>query len=286
MHSPISTSASLPVDVGLVAGGDPVAHSQALGAGEGEDVAAVGAALADNGDVTGRRRAAVHAARKGRVEVGGGVEDAQAVGADDPQAAAPGDLAHPRLQGFTLWAGLGEARGEHHRGFHTPGRAGFERVGHQHRRHRHDGAVDRARNLGDRGIGRQALHRLPVRVDRIDRSRKARLQHVAQRPPADPRRIAGGAQNRHRSRVEQRPEIGYGRSRGALRSGGIGQSGLPVLAPRLLARSHRSGKRARPGNPKIRRPRTRLYPNGDPLHTYHMQRDTRPGRWPGRQDRG
>ena len=88
--------------------------------------------------------------------------------------------------------------------------------------------VDGARGRLDRGIGLQALDRVPVWVDRVDRPFEAGLEHVAQRPPADARGIGRGPENGHRARLEQRPQIGHGCGFASLWGHGIGHSGLPV----------------------------------------------------------
>ena len=58
-----------------------------------------------------------------------------------------------------------------------------------------DRDVRRLRQVGDRGIGLQALHLGAVRIDRIKRARESLRAHIGDRPAADPRRIGRSAEH-------------------------------------------------------------------------------------------
>ena len=81
-----------------------------------------------------------------------------------------------------------------------------------------DRDVRRFRQVGDRGIGLQALHLGAVRIDRIERALEALRLHIGDRPAADAGRVGRGAEHGDRTRRQQWREAG--KARGCIGHGG------------------------------------------------------------------
>ena len=151
-------------DVGAVAGRDERRQAQAAAGHVLQDRHAERAGLAEEAGPAARR----HHRRQRGVErvVGGGVDDAQRVGADEPQ---PVGAAHPHqlaLQPAALVAGLGEPGGDHHEPVHALVGAVEHHVGHRLGRYGDHGDVDLVGDVADAVVGRHARHRARPRSSR------------------------------------------------------------------------------------------------------------------------
>ena len=112
---------------------------------------------------------------------------------------------------FALCFGVGglAESGSHHQGDLHAARGALV-----HARHRHvagdgdDGDLRRIRQLGEAGIGFEALRLAAIRVDRIDLALVAELRQVEQRPPADLVGVLGGADDGDGGGLEGGPEGG------------------------------------------------------------------------------
>ena len=136
-----------------------------------------------------------------------GVDHAEAVGPEDADAEPAGGGQHPGLFGLALGAGLGEAgRDDHDRGH--PGPAAL--LDHRHhlgRRHAHHGEVDLVGDVEHRRIRPDAGHGCRLGVHGMDGAAERTAgrpgEQVAQDPVADAARRPAGADDRHRSGLEQ-----------------------------------------------------------------------------------
>ena len=98
------------IEVGLVAHGDEFGEADLLALGVFQGRHPHGAALGDQGDVAGPG----HQPGEGAVQrdFGGGIDDAQAVGPQEADAAGPGRLQNLLFQGHSGAAQFLEARGD------------------------------------------------------------------------------------------------------------------------------------------------------------------------------
>jgi hypothetical protein len=120
-------------------------------------------------------------------------------------------LDHRLLRAPPRLARLGEARREDHRRTHPRAHAVVDRRRHRRGRHRQHREVDRATDLRERPPGLEAHD---LRVPRVDREALDRWHRTVAGPrgqvsdhaPAELRRILGGADDRDRTRLEQRPQ--------------------------------------------------------------------------------
>jgi hypothetical protein len=110
------------------------------------------------------------------------VEQAEAIRAAQPHAAPSRDVGQMLLHCSALPAGFGKPGGEHDDGAHPFGDRGLERRDRERRRHRNQREFDLIRNRRQIGIGPHPLHRVAVRVDRIEPACVARFEEIAQRP--------------------------------------------------------------------------------------------------------
>ena len=187
-------------EVGLVPDGDERGDPHPAGAGELDSGDAEGSALRHQPDGPGRRQAG----GEGGVEADSrrGVEDAEAVGADQPHPRLAADVEQLPLPAATLLAHLGEAGGDHDQRLDAGGGA---LAGDLH--HLGGGNGDH-RQLGRRGQGpdrRVGGHRLDHRggpVDRVDRSLEIAVEQVPEDAAADRGGGAGSADHRHRLRLQ------------------------------------------------------------------------------------
>ena len=115
------------------------------------------AALGEERDVTGGRRAR-HERRVER-HPRRGVQDAQAVRADQPHAMAPADLHQLALTAHAGGTDLREARGDHDEAPHAGGSTLPRRIKHGDRGDRDDGQLDGFGKLAHRVEGGHRLHR-------------------------------------------------------------------------------------------------------------------------------
>ncbi len=140
------------------------------------------------------------------LRVGG--DQAEGVGADHPHAGRPGLADQGALAVAALGAGLGVAGGDHHQSLDAVRTALGDRLGHGGGGHRDHREVDRAGDLQDRAVHREAVELgagRGVAVHRVDRAvgRGEAGEQVAQQGPADGLRGAGGADHGDRARSEQ-----------------------------------------------------------------------------------
>ncbi len=142
--------------------------------------------------------------REGGVELdaGLGVDDAQAVGTDEPHAVALNALAQRRLARGPLGAGLLEAGADHHHRLDAVAPAGLDDREHVRRRDDDHGEIHRAGHVGDGRIGLDRLDHLGLGVHREDRAVESPAQQVVEDLGADRAAGARGADHRHRARPQ------------------------------------------------------------------------------------
>ncbi len=137
-----------------------------------------------------QRQAAVRG--KHRSEGGGqpyrwiGIEHAQTVWPEDPDAVRPSHVDHLRLQLVSVLTSLGEPRGEYDRGAHT-GRARLRHHrGHVRRRHHDHHQVHRPRHGPQCRVRRHTGDLIGVGVHRVDLTGEPVLHQCPKRLVADP----------------------------------------------------------------------------------------------------
>ncbi len=172
-------------DVGLVARHCTGRQPDARPRRRGQDMAAIGAGLADDGDAARARHPQLDAGDEAAVEAIAWIDQAQRVGAQHAHAMPPGSGHQGALRRLAFRPGFGEACAEYDGGR----RAALREVGHHlHGRLGCDGDDRHVGRLGkcvDRGVRRQALHRGATRVDRQDAPGEALRPHVGDRAAAD-----------------------------------------------------------------------------------------------------
>ncbi len=144
-------------------------------------------------------------ARQGGVERPArvGVDDAQAVRADQAQSVGPGQPDQATLALPALLAGLGEARGDHHQPVDALGGAVEHHVLDGVGGDGHDRQVDVAGDVAHGGVRRQARHRLGDLVDGVHPTGEVAHDQVAHQRLADRVLTAAGPDHGHRLRVEE-----------------------------------------------------------------------------------
>ena len=100
-------------------------------------------------------------------------------------------------------SGLREARRDHDQRAHPLVDAIPSNLEHERRGHRHEGEVDGARNIQDRGVCGHALHGGGVRIHGVDHPVERFGKKVPQESSSDRGRIARGADDRDRCRIEK-----------------------------------------------------------------------------------
>ena len=184
----------------LVAHRHQQADADVAGLREGQHRAGEGPALQHDPDRAAQQRVVDGQAVGG--DAGGGVDEPVAVGAEDGETAASGQLDYLPLQLRAILPHLGEAGGQQdHRRDAGVGHLG-QHAEHGHGRHHHEGQVDRLREVGDAGVAVLAVHRDPARVDQVHRPAEAVQCEVAEDAPG-PAGLVGRADQRDRPRVEQ-----------------------------------------------------------------------------------
>ncbi len=193
----------------LVAHRDERGQAHAEAAGRADDRDPEPAALRHEANAT-RHDVLLRGERRIQPHVGTGVEDAEAIRADEPGPRLAAHLDQLALARGALPPGLGEARG-HHQERPRPRRGAVARGGdHPLGGHREDRQIDRAREPLDRPVGAHRLDHVGVLVDRVDRAGEARAQQVAEDLPADRPPLPRGADQRDRSRLEEASHRGHG----------------------------------------------------------------------------
>ncbi len=137
--------------------------------------------------------------RKARVRV----DQAEAVRPEQPHAVAARDLRHRFLTQFTFAPGLGELRRDDDARAHTGFGAFAHRVDGAGGRYGEDRHVDRRGRVLDRSVGDQPLHHARARPDRHDAALVPMIDQVFENAAAPFLGVVGGAQHRHRLRIEQ-----------------------------------------------------------------------------------
>jgi hypothetical protein len=173
------------------------------------------------------RQGPVGGGGEGRDDTGRRIEEALAVGAENPHPGLAGDRGEPLLQRHPLGADLGEARRVDDRG-PGPDRGGLpdgvlDPLGGDEDQHE----VDRAGHVGQGRVALLPDELLVVRVDRVDAPLVAVLDEVAQRPRHQVLGAAGDPEQGDAARTQQGLETVGARGRrrvgrGALRGGGSG----------------------------------------------------------------
>ena len=206
-------------DVGFVAGHHAGGDADVVVARDRQDVAAVGARLAGDGDAARLRKAHVDYRGEGAVEAVARIDQPERIGSEQAHAVGACGGDHPVLQQRAFRARLGIAGRKHQRG------TGAERgqfLDHAHglcRRDRDDGHLRRFRQRRHRRERFQPLHPLPPRVDWQNATAVALQKHAGDRPAADTQGVVGGANDGHRARRQKPREVGSGGGSGGRRGG-------------------------------------------------------------------
>ena len=142
------------------------------------------------------------------------------------------------------WPGLvhlGEAGGEDDGGAAALLAERVERLDGELAGHGDDAEVGRFRQVGDGGVGGEALDGLAPRVHRVDGALEALLLHVGDGPAADPRRLVRGADQRDRARPHQRVQRREIRRRVAAAAASA-RMAFPLPVPRKVREAGERGK--------------------------------------------
>jgi hypothetical protein len=150
--------------------------------------------------------------RVGEVAIGAqrwiGVDDALAVGPEHPDAVPPCLMHEGVLQAHAFVTELAEAGGVDDHRAHALGAALRHQAGHLRGWHHQVHQVHFTRHLGQTGIGRQAADLRRAGVHRVDRPAVAEGLKVGDERVADGVLACRGADDRHRTRPEQRLQSG------------------------------------------------------------------------------
>ena len=193
-------------DVGLVAQRHEVADPEPEAVGDVEHEEADTAGLRGDGEPT--RQGAGAGQGGGEAEVGLVVDEAQAVGPDDPDPAGAGGDDEGALEVPALVAALGEAGGEHDGSAGTRVGRGLEAADHLLGRYGDDDEVDRTRGVGERGVRRDAGDRGCLRVDDDEVAEVAALDDGLHDRGTDPGPVPAGTDDRDPLRPQQRRQRG------------------------------------------------------------------------------
>ena len=182
-------------EIALVAAGDAVAQSYAVGPGTIEHRHHQCTALADEADRTITERVGIEHDRRAQGHLVVRYDHAHAVRSEDAHAAAGGEIDDGRLPVGPMLIHLGEA-GRDDDAAADPGIRRFHKVVLQSAaRHREDRDVGSRRQRGDRGVGLAAKDLLLVPVDREQLAGEAVLDQEARDAPAEFCDIVGRAQH-------------------------------------------------------------------------------------------
>jgi hypothetical protein len=164
------------VQVGFVAQTDKTGKAEAIQGRPVQDAGAESAGLGHEGDGA----AAGHGGGKAGVERAVGVDDAQAVGADDPHVVVSGDFDDLALHLAPLGAGFTKAGGDDDDGRDPFGGAVLNHGGDDLVGHDYDGEVDRPGNLGHAAKAGLAKDFILSRVDGVDLPLIAALDDIVE----------------------------------------------------------------------------------------------------------
>jgi hypothetical protein len=166
-------------------------------------------------------RAAGHPGEGGvQAHLGVVVDDAEAVGPDQPDAPGAGDVEDLGLERLSLGAGLGEPGRENDHAVDLLSGALFDHSGDVLSRHHHHGQVDRLLDVEDAAHRRGGAHVLHVRVDRPHRPLEPAPLQVREELLAEAGRSVAGPDHRHRPGRQQATDGLRSRSAGSLFDGG------------------------------------------------------------------
>ena len=162
------------------------------------------AGLGHGGDTTsGRHRGGQ---RRIQTDLRIGVDQAEAVRAQQPEAVSAGRPERLQLESGPLAPGLREPGGQHHDRAHPPLAALIDHVGHVRRGRGDDGQVDGLGQVEHRTERGHALDQLGVVVHRVHRTREPVGQQVAEHLGAQAAAALSRADHRHRGRCQHRPD--------------------------------------------------------------------------------
>ncbi|MNI29351.1 hypothetical protein D3C73_831660 [compost metagenome] len=219
------------VDVGFVAGADPVRQPQSAFARHAIGIGAERAALRHHADAAQRDGTVGGRGRKRGVDVVAHVHEAQAVGPQQADAAFARDGAKRVLHGRTARARFRKARGEDDRAAHLARARALQRLGGVRGGHGQDDQVHLGIQRGQVGRGGQTLDAVGARVDGQDAAVVTMLAQQADRHGAD---LAGGGGRAHDGDAARGEQAGQGRV--GMRShdgGGMVQEKRTTLRPML-----------------------------------------------------
>ena len=189
-------------DVGLVAGVDEIAESQAALTHQRGDSGAEGAGLRDEGDGAGRRRA-VRVLAEGRVDILKGVDEAQAVGAAQHHAERLGLFRQRLFHRFAGRAHFAEAGGEDHHRADAALAERFDVLQDVVRRHGDDRQIGGLGQRFDRRVTGDAGDLRILRVNKENAAVVALADQVLERPAADLGEVGGSANDGDAARIDQ-----------------------------------------------------------------------------------
>jgi hypothetical protein len=152
-------------------------------------MATVSARLTGNADPANFGEAAHKGRGEGANKAGAQIERTQCIRAEQPHAAQPRRRDQLLLHRRALGIDLGKAGRKDDRRTRALGGQRRHRLQDRFGGHGDDGDIGCGWQVGNRGIGLEALNFRPVRVDRVNLTLELTAQHVVNRPPANPRRI-------------------------------------------------------------------------------------------------
>ena len=183
--------------VALVAAAHDGAEAQALLGEEPDEVVDERAALREPAHGAGLPGDALHEHLRVGDHARRGVEEPDAVGADDARAALAADAPDLALELLALRAELAEAGGEHHGPLDLVGHALLDEVEDHAGRREQDGEVDLVRHGADARVGLDAEDLLALGVDRVDPAAAGVPQALEEEAP-EAALLVAGADERHR----------------------------------------------------------------------------------------
>ena len=132
-----------------------------------------------------------------------GVDEAHAVGPDEPHAVPTGERDQFAFCDRTVAAGLGKAGTDHHEPAHASLAAGLDDSGDQRSGYGDHREVDRSGQGGHRGVSGEAGDLTPCRVDGIEIASETTVDQVRQQLPADGAGSPARADDGDRGRPQQ-----------------------------------------------------------------------------------